>query len=235
MISVVVPVYNEADNIRHLFDELKLKISVPIEVLIVYDREDDNTIPAVGEILALYPFNIKLVKNNWGKGALNAIKTGFRESRCEAVLVVMADISDDLKVVDEMYNLLLKGYDVICGSRYIPGGKQIGGPFLKRNFSRVAGVSLHYLTGLPTHDVTNSFKMYSKRLLHSIDMESTGGFEIGMEITVKAFVKGYKVTELPTTWSDRVAGESRFKMWKWIPKYLHWYFYAFKIYLHKPY
>lgn len=211
MISVVVPVYNEADNIGHLFDELKLKISVPIEVLIIYDCEDDNTIPAVEEILALYPFNIKLVRNNWGKGALNAIKTGFRESRCEAVLVVMADISDDLKVVDEMYHLILKGYDVICGSRYIPGGKQIGGPFLKRNFSRVAGISLHYLTGLPTHDVTNSFKMYSKRLLHSIDMESTGGFEIGMEITVKAFVKGYKVTELPTTWTDRVAGESRFK------------------------
>lgn len=231
MISVVVPVYNEAENIGRLFEELKSKISIPLEVIIIYDREDDNTIPIVWELSPLYPFNIKLVKNHWGNGVLNAIKTGFRVAVCEAVLVVMADISDDLRIVDEMYDLVRKGYDVVCGSRYMPGGQQIGGPLLKRSFSRLAGVSLHYISGLPTHDVTNSFKMYSKRFLQATDVESTGGFEIGMELTVKAFMRGYKITELPAIWKDRVAGESRFRMWKWIPKYLKWYFYAFKKHL----
>jgi len=92
----------------------------------------------------------------------------------------------------------------------------------------MAGVSLHYLTGIPTHDVTNSFKMYRREFLKSVTVESKGGFEIGMELVVKAFVSGRKIAELPATWTDRVAGKSRFRMWRWIPNYLRWYFYAFK-------
>jgi len=141
----------------------------------------------------------------------------------------MADLSDDLGAVDEMYRLIMdEGYDVVCGSRYMKGGRQLGGPFLKRLLSRMAGVSLHYLTGIPTHDVTNSFKMYRRSFLMNTKIESEGGFEIGMELTVKAFISGLKITELPVTWTDRVAGKSRFQMWPWIPNYLRWYFYAFK-------
>lgn len=229
MLTVVCPVYNEAENIERLLDELAAKVSVPMEVLIIYDREDDNTIPVVQQVAAKCPFEIRLVKNIYGYGALNAIKTGFEKSRHEAVLVVMADLSDDLTVVNEMYRLITtEGYDIVCGSRYMPGGKQIGGPLLKRTLSRLAGISLHYLTGLPTRDVTNSFKMYSRKFLKEVKIESRGGFEIGMELVVKAFVAGRRITELPTTWIDRVAGKSRFRMWKWLPNYLRWYFYAFK-------
>src|SRR5262245_30124705 len=113
-----------------------------MEVLIVYDREDDNTLPVVRAVATHYPFGIRLVQNRFGAGALNAIKTGFLESRCEAVVVVMADLSDDLSRVDEMYQLVITtGFDVVNGSRYAPGGRQIGGPFLKRLLSRLAGVS----------------------------------------------------------------------------------------------
>lgn len=229
MLSVVCPVYNEADNIERLLDELRTKVSVPMDVLIVYDMDDDNTLPVVYNIADKYPFKIKLIKNIYGHGALNAIKTGFEKSQNEAVLVVMADLSDDLTVVDEMYRLItLEGYDIVCGSRYMPGGRQIGGPIIKRTLSRLAGISLHYLTGLPTHDVTNSFKMYSQKIIKEFKVESKGGFEIGMELVVKAFVTGRKITELPTIWTDRKSGQSRFRMWKWLPNYLKWYFYTFK-------
>jgi len=229
MLSIVCPVYNEADNIERLLNELQNKVSIPAEVLIVYDHEEDNTIPVVSSIADRYSFEVKLVKNKFGTGALNAIKTGFTEARHEAVLVVMADLSDDLGAVDEMYRLIMdEGYDVVCGSRYMKGGRQLGGPFLKRLLSRMAGVSLHYLTGIPTHDVTNSFKMYRRSFLMNTKIESEGGFEIGMELTVKAFISGLKITELPVTWTDQVAGKSRFQMWPWIPNYLRWYFYAFK-------
>ena len=103
------------------------------------------------------------------------------------------------------------------------GGKQYGGPFLKGLFSRVAGVSLHWLAGIPTHDISNSFKLYRRTILETIAIESAGGFEIGMEITVKAFLQGYKIAEVPTTWTDRSAGASNFKLWKWLPHYLRWY------------
>lgn len=229
MLSVVCPVYNEAENIERLLDELAAKVSVPMEVLIIYDREDDNTIPVVQKIEAKYSFEIRLVKNIYGCGALNAIKTGFEKSRHEAVLVVMADLSDDLNVVNEMYRLVtVEGYDIVCGSRYMPGGRQIGGPLLKRTLSKLAGISLHYLIGLPTHDATNSFKMYRRQFLETVRIESNGGFEVGMELVVKAFLEGKKITEVPVTWTDRLAGKSKFRMWKWLPKYLRWYFRAFR-------
>lgn len=103
------------------------------------------------------------------------------------------------------------------------GGQQLGGPFLKTMLSRLAGVSAFYLTGIPTHDITNSYRMYSKALLDQIKIESQGGFEIGLEITVKAYLKGLKICEIPTIWRDREAGKSNFKLAQWLPRYLHWY------------
>lgn len=229
MLSVICPVYNEAGNIERLMNELSAKVSTPMELLVIYDRDDDNTIPVVKNISARCPFNIRLLKNKLGHGALNAIKSGFSESRGEAVLVVMADLSDDFSVVNEMYRLItVEGFDIVCGSRYMPGGKQSGGPLLKKFFARVIGLSLHYLVGVPTHDVTNSFKMYRLPFSKDVRIESKGGFEIGMELVVKAFLNGAKITELPSTWNDRTAGKSRFRMWKWAPYYFRWYLYAFK-------
>ncbi|MEF3280576.1 MAG: glycosyltransferase family 2 protein [Elusimicrobiota bacterium] len=229
MISVVCPVYNEKDNIKKTFDNLLAFIKTPIEVLVIYDTEDDNTIEETKRISAEYPFVIRLIKNKFGKGVLNAIRTGFEEAKEEAVLVIMADLSDDLSIVDRMYELIKNNdYDIVCGSRYMRGGRQIGGPLFKKTLSRVAGISLRYLTGIPTHDVTNSFKMYKKSLLGEINIESQGGFEIGMEIVVKAFLIGKKITEVPSVWKDRTSGKSNFKLWKWMPSYLKWYFLAFK-------
>jgi len=227
-LSVVCPVYNEGANIGRQLDELGRGVFLPMEVLLVYDRDDDDTLPAARARTAALPFEVRLVKNRFGRGALNAIKTGFVEARCDAILVVMADLSDDLGAVGPMYRLLEQGHDVVCASRYMAGGRQIGGPPLKTSLSRLAGRSLHLLTGLPTHDVTNSFKMYRASFLRSLTLESTGGFEIGMEIVVKAFVGGRRIAEVPSTWTDRVAGKSRFRLWKWLPNYLRWYAYAFR-------
>jgi dolichol-phosphate mannosyltransferase len=228
-LSIVIPVYNEGENIEKLFNEINEKITkIKKEVLIIYDFKEDNTIPVVENLKGNYDFDIKLVHNTYGKGVINAIKTGFENSQASTLLVSMADLSDDLIVVEKMFELIKDGYDIVCGSRYMKNGKQIGGPFLKSLLSRIAGTSLHYLTGMPTHDVTNSFKMYRKEIINKIKIESTGGFEIGMEITIKSFVNGYKITEVPSTWTDREKGTSKFKMWRWIPKYLKWYFYAIK-------
>ena len=225
MIGIVIPVYNESENIKNTFEQIDKYIKCRKEVMIVYDSEEDTTLPAVEDVRDNYSFRIVCQKNKYGRGALNAIKTGMEESHGDAVVVMMADLSDSIWLVDKMYYLIKrKGYDLVCGSRYMKGGKQHGGPFLKGLFSRTAGVSLHLLSGIPTHDVTNSFKMYRKSMLDEVTIESDGGFEIGMEITVKAYLNGYKITEIPSEWFDRSEGESHFKMWEWIPHYLHWYF-----------
>ncbi|MDA8433521.1 MAG: glycosyltransferase [Nitrospiraceae bacterium] len=228
-LTLVIPVYNEADNIRGVFDAIRDRIGgLSLRVLVVYDFDGDTTVPVVERIMGEYPFEAVLVKNTFGRGAVNAIKTGFASAVSEAVLVVMADLSDDLSAANRMYEMIRGGCDVVCGSRYMKGGGQVGGPVVKKTISRIAGLSLRFLTGIPTHDVTNSFKMYRRQLLERLQLESDGGFEIGMEITVKAFVSGSRVCEVPTVWRDREGGVSRFRLFRWMPKYLKWYFYALR-------
>lgn len=229
MLDIIIPVYNEEENIVATLMEIEGKVTTPHRILIIYDFDEDNTIPVAQEyVKETGKGNIDLIKNYYGKGVLSAIKTGFEVAEGKVLLVVMADTSDDLSIVDEMFRKINQGYDIVCGSRYMKGGKQIGGPWLKKTLSRMAGVSLRLFTGIPTHDVTNSFKMYRKSVLKDMQIESDGGFEIGMEIVVKAYLKGCKITEIPSIWRDRIAGESRFKIAKWLPKYIHWYLVALK-------
>ncbi len=225
MLDIVIPVYNEGKNIRTQLKKVEDEIHSEKRVLIVYDFDEDDTLPVVYELMPSLSYKIELVKNLYGRGALNAIKTGLETASSEAVLVMMADLSDSIEIVDRMHELITsKEADLVCGSRYMKGGKQHGGPFLKGLFSRTAGTTLHLFSRIPTHDVTNSFKMYRKSMLEKITIESSGGFEIGMEITVKAYIMGYKIREIPSQWYDRSEGKSNFHMWKWLPNYLHWYF-----------
>lgn len=225
-LGIVIPVYNEAENISGVIASLSRKVATPHRIYIVYDFEEDNTIP-VAKGLLRKGIDMEFVKNPSG-GVVNAIKTGLARAPEAYLLVTMADMSDDYSVVDDMCGLMSEGFDVVCGSRYMKGGKQVGGPLLKKTISRLAGMSLKYLTGLPTHDATNSFKLYRRSMLDSLSMESNGGFEIGMEIVVKAHFSGFKVTEIPSVCRGRDKGSSRFRILTWMPKYLKWYFYALK-------
>ena len=220
-LGIVIPVYNEGANIGATLDELEQKIQTPHRIHIVYDFEEDDTLPVARERLAA-GLPIDFIHNPV-RGVVSAIKTGLRQAEEPYLLVSMADLSDDYRVVDEMAARMDAGADLVCGSRYMRGGRQIGGPLLKGLMSRAAGVSLKLLAGLPTHDVTNSFKLYRRSMLEQIEIESDGGFEIGMELTVKAHLRGFRVEELPSTWRDRAEGESRFKLRAWLPKYLRWY------------
>jgi glycosyltransferase involved in cell wall biosynthesis len=210
-----------------LLEGLAAEVRSPFELLVVYDRDDDTTLAVLDAIEKQYSFTIRRIKNRYGRGVLQAVKSGFETAQAPVVAVIMADLADDLTIVDRMHRLILEdGYDLVAGSRYMPGGKQIGGPAFKGMLSRFAGKTVRFLTGIPTCDVTNNFKMYRTSLVRAIKIESLGGFEIAMELTVKAYAKGYRITEIPSTWTDRSAGVSRFRLWKWAPHYLRWYCYA---------
>jgi glycosyltransferase involved in cell wall biosynthesis len=227
-LSIVVPVYNEAENItpvlRNLVGAVK---ATPYEVLIVYDFDADTTVPVVQRLLPEMP-QLRLQHNDLGRGVLNAIRKGFQVAHAPFVLVMMADGSDEPDAIDPMLTRARAGADVVAGSRYVKGGGQQGGPRLKRTMSRAAGLSLHMLGRLPIHDATSNFRMYSRRLLDAVTIESSAGFELALELTVKAQRLGMRVDEVPTVWHDRTAGESRFRLWHWLPHYLRWYWFALK-------
>jgi hypothetical protein len=200
----------------------------------VYDFDEDDTLPVVNSTIAAGETRLTAVRNRRGPGVVNAILSGFAAAPDGPALVVMADRSDDLAQVDKMLALYRQGYDVVVGSRYMKGGRLVGGPVLKQGLSRLAGVSLFLLRGIPTHDATNAFKIYDLAMVRTFTVESRGGFELNLELTVKAFLNGYRITEVPATWRDRSAGASKFKLWKWLPKYLKWYLYAFRPRKHRP-
>ncbi|MBF0463721.1 MAG: glycosyltransferase [Nitrospirae bacterium] len=223
-LAIIIPVFNEAENISATISVIENTVKTPHVIYIVYDNDDDNTVPVV-KALKENGAAVELLKNPQ-KGACEAIKWGLKTAIGDYKLVTMADMSDDYGDVDKMCSLMDAGFDLVCGSRYCKGGKQIGGGIIKKTMSRTAGLTLKLLAGVPTYDATNSFKLYRSTMLDTFEIQSDGGFEIGLEIIAKAYTSGYKITEVPTTWKDREKGQSRFKIIQWLPKYLKWYFYA---------
>ena len=226
-LSIVLPVYNEGEAVAPVIRALIAGIRTSCEILVVYDFDGDTTVPVVRALAAELPA-VKPMRNDLGRGVLNAMKAGIAAACAPYVLVSMADGSDEPEVVDRMVELALDGADVVAASRYMRGGHQVGGPPLKRLMSRVAGLSLHWFAGVPIHDPTNNFKLYSRRFLDTVAIESTAGFELALELSVKATLAHLGLAEVPTTWRDRTAGKSNFKLRTWLPNYLHWYFAAFR-------
>lgn len=225
LLSVVVPVHYEHEVIAETLERLEERVPGATEVLVVYDLEEDPTTGIVRDGASRWP-RARLVRNSFGRGVLGAIKTGLNQAKGDLVLVFMADLSDEPEAIPAMLDLAAAGCDVVCGSRYMTGGRQIGAPRLKAFLSSTAGRSLHVLTRLPVHDATNSFRLYSRDLLESVEIQSSGGFEIGLELTVKAYLQGRRLGEVPTTWRERSSGESKFNFRKWLPSYLRWYLYV---------
>jgi len=184
-------------------------------------------VPVARALAAEFPA-VKPLRNELGRGVLNAMKAGIAAARAPYILVTMADGSDEPELVDRMVELARDGADVVAASRYVSGGRQVGGPVLKRLMSRTAGLSLHWLAGVPIHDPTNNFKLYSRRFLDSVTIESTAGFELALELSVKATRAHRRLAEVPTTWRDRTSGKSNFNLRKWLPHYLHWYLAAMR-------
>lgn len=223
-ISIVIPVYNEGDTVVPVFERIIDSVTLPFEVLVVFDDEADTTAPVVE---AFGDPRIRGVINTLGRGPARAIKAGMQQATGDVVVVTMADGSDDIALVDSMARLVERGCAVVAASRYMSGGAQVGGPFVKSTMSRGAGLLLHWLGRVGTHDATNSFKAYSREFIEEVGVDSDGGFEIGIELVAKARRLRRPVAELPTIWLDRTAGESRFQLRAWLPRYLYWFRFAF--------
>ncbi len=225
-VSVVVPAYEEGESITVCIDRILQSVTLPCEVLVVYDTETDSTAPYVQKY-AEQDDRVRPTLNTYGRGPANAIRYGIDQSLAPVVVVTMADGSDDPAQIDGLTVLVERGVVVAAASRYMAGGQQVGGPFFKSLMSRLAGWSLYLLARTGTHDATNSFKAYSREFLREVGIDSRAGFEIGLELTAKARRLRRPVAELPTIWLDRTEGESNFKVAKWLPSYLRWYRFAF--------
>ncbi|MBM3684568.1 MAG: glycosyltransferase [Actinobacteria bacterium] len=225
-VTVVIPAYNEGDDVIPVLARIGEAVALPAEMLVVVDSEDDSTIPAVERAQQADP-RVRWVLNTYGRGPANAIKFGIAAAAAPVVVVTMADGCDDPSQIDSLTRLVERGVVVAAASRYARSGQQVGGPWIKGTLSRLAGLTLHYGARVGTRDATNSYKAYAKSFVEDVGIESDQGFEIGIELVAKARRYRQPVAEIPTIWLDRAFGASNFKLMKWLPQYLRWYRFAF--------
>ncbi len=226
-LDIVIPVYNEGDNIVGVLRGLSREVKTPARVLICYDRPDDDTLPAVrANPDAHEGLAVEFVRNPT-RGAHAAIMAGFSTSTAAVVVVYPADDDFNPGILDRMVALSRQGCDVVCASRFMPGGTMQDCPWLKALLVRTAAFTLHHLARLPTRDPTSGFRMFSRRVIEQIPVESDQGVTYSIELLVKAHRLGWRIGEVPALWFERKHGTSRFRVLKWLPAYLRWYGYAF--------
>lgn len=226
-LDIVIPVYHEGDNITRTLRALAESVRTPTRVLICYDSPEDNTLPAIEQNRHLFPgLPIALVRNT-GKGAHGAIMSGLAASTAPFVIVFPADDDYSAMIFDAMVAKAEEGCAIVCASRFMPGGSMVGCPWLKSVIVRTANWTLYHFARLPTHDATNGFRLFARRVIERIPVESERGFCFSMEFLVKCHRLGWPVGEVPAGWFERQHGTSRFQLFRWARDYLRWYRYAF--------
>jgi dolichol-phosphate mannosyltransferase len=226
-LDVIIPVYHEGANILQTLKGLMSAVKTPLRVLICYDSEDDDTLPMIRNNRgALEPLAIEFVRN-CGRGAHGAVVTGFSASRAPFAIMFPADDDYNSGILDEMVGEAEAGCDIVCASRFMPGGSMVGCPWLKAAFVRAGNFTLCHLARVPTRDASNGFRLFSRRVLDQIAIESDQGFCYSIELLVKCHRLGWRIGEVPARWFQRVHGASRFQVIRWLPAYLRWYLYAF--------
>ncbi len=230
-LEIIVPVYNEGENINFLYKNLcsaldnksSNLIDLHWRAFIIYDFDQDTTIPFAKALQEVDPRVIP-TRQTYGKGALNALKYGFAIIHDGPVIMVMGDCCDDLATIPNMINEMDKGATIVTSSRFIRGGGYEGGSAFKKILCRTAGLILS-LFGIGTNDPTNNFKMYSGKWVKSQKIESLGGFEVALEFMVKASLNKEKIVQIPGIWKDRTIGESKFDLKRLLPHYIRWFFF----------
>lgn len=221
-LDIIIPVFNE-EKISSLFCLLDKNVSTSFKVLLCFDSYEDRTLKFFEP--KDFSFEIELILNE-GKGVHSAIISGFKKSTADALLVYPADDLINTKIIDSMYKSFEHGNDVVVASRFIRGGTMSGCPLLKNILVRCGSYSLYFLSCIPVMDASNGFRLFSKKLIDYVQIESNKGFTYSIELLVKARRLKLSISEIPAKWEERCHGSSNFKLFLWLSEYLKWYFYG---------
>ena len=223
-LDIIIPVYNEDENITRLLKALEDEVACNFRVLICYDSETDKTLEHFKNTNVISK-EILLIKNP-KQGPNSAIIEGIKLSNAEIILIYMADDFENIKLINGMINLIVQGNDLVIPSRFISGGKMISNKKIKKMLSTFGAYLMYYLVRIPFKDCTNAFKMFSKNLKEKIKFESTKGFTFALELTTKSYLLNLKIIEIPSIWVEVKNRKSNFKLLKWLPYYIYWLIYS---------
>tara|TARA_B100000989_G_scaffold278538_1_gene240411 strand:- start:246 stop:965 length:720 start_codon:yes stop_codon:yes gene_type:complete len=223
-LEIIIPVFNEGDKVLKLMELFEINIKSQFRVLFCYDLDNDN-IFEYKDKFDEFKFEILLIKNP-SSGPCLAIKEGFKKGNSDCVIVYPADDFVNFNILNQMYDDYLDGNHIVAASRFMKGGSMKDCPLLKSILVRSASFSLYHLSSIPIKDASNGFRLFSRKLLNEVDIESKVGFTYSLELLAKCNRLNYKISEVPAQWEERSEGSSRFKIFRWLPHYLKWYIYG---------
>ena len=208
---VIIPTYNERENVVPLLERVFAQ-NLDVHVLIVDDNSPDGT-GAIADQAAAQDPRVNVMHRPGKMGLGSAYVAGFRyalERDYEAVFEMDADFSHNPDSLPEFLRELEQA-DLVLGSRYLKGVTVVNWPLSRLILSYAANVYSRVITGMRYKDLTGGFKCFRRRVLESIDWERvrSDGYAFQIEITFKAYRKGFRIREIPILFVDRMAGESK--------------------------
>lgn len=229
LLSILLPVRNEGENLSIMLRVLRSAIEIPHEVIVITDSPKDTSIPVVENVAARYA-EVRHVGNRIGPGVANAIRAGIEASRGQYILIFAADEIGPVISVDRMLMLMSEGWDVVSVTRYASGGRRLGGSLLQNILSRTANNVFRWLTGFPLTDATTGIKMVRREHFDRIEFESNPvGWAIAFEMSIKLYCLGMRMTEVPIVSIDRLyGGTSSFRAASWSKEYWRWFVYGLR-------
>jgi dolichol-phosphate mannosyltransferase len=222
LMSVVIPARDEAGcicaTVEHLHLELELH-HVPHEIVVVDDGSTDRTWDLLANLQSKIP-QVRPIQNRGLHGFGRAVVCGLDQARGDAVVIMMADESDDCRDVVRYWDELGKGVDCVFGSRFVKGGGVIDYPKIKLLINRLANFFLKTIFAIRLNDTTNAFKAYRREVIEGCRPLISPHFNLTVELPLKAVVRGFSWTVIPITWRNRRAGEAKLKLREMGSRYL---------------
>jgi len=226
---IIIPTYNEIENIEKIIREIR-NIKSMIDILVVDDNSPDGTALKIKEIQNTLD-NIFLIQREGKLGLGTAYVAGFRfalENGYEYIFEMDADYSHDPKEIPNFLQAI-KEADLVIGSRYIRGVNVVNWPLSRLILSYSANRYTRLITGMPVCDATSGYKCFRKKVLEAIDLNQirSGGYSFQIEMSFKAWKKGFHLKEIPIIFIDRAIGKS--KMSKKIVREAAWMVWKLKL------